>query len=65
MSPRIRAAVQRVREHRAQTGHWPVLPSPFVEGLDLTADEIGAAVETGVLRVVFPPAGPTARLEAP
>lgn len=65
MNARIRAAVTKIREHFTTTGHWPVLPSPFVEALDLTADEISEAVSTGALKVVFPPAGPNARLEAP
>lgn len=65
MSQRVQAAVSAVRAYRAQHGQWPELPSEFIEQLDLQAADIEQAVESGALRVVFPPAGPSALLEAP
>lgn len=65
MNTRITQAVAAVKAYWAEHGHWPALPSEFIERLPLSGADIERALEAGVLKVVFPPAGPTARLEAP
>jgi hypothetical protein len=61
---RITKAVARVKEWHRLHGEWPARPSSLVEDLDLTGEDIEAAVESGLLRVVFPPGGPCPRLVA-
>lgn len=61
----IETAVEMVRAFHTENGHWPTLPSPFVETLPLNRSEIEEAMNTGVLRVGAPVAGPRMVLMAP